>query len=78
MRAHSFLLVALLALPIAAGAQGIQKWRTEDGKLYFGDRPPPGAVPLGEVESLGTVSAPEMTEEHERKAAEARARREAG
>ena len=35
-------------------AQGIQQWRTPDGKLYFGDFPPPGSTLVGATESLGT------------------------
>lgn len=29
-------------------AQVIQKWQTPDGKLYFGDRPPPGSTKIGQ------------------------------
>ena len=32
----------------------IPKWRTVEGKLYFGDKPPAGSVKVGEVEGLVT------------------------
>ncbi len=35
---------ALLGLAEVAGADGIQKWRTPGGLLYFGDHPPAGST----------------------------------
>jgi hypothetical protein len=32
----------------SARSQTIQKWKTPDGKLYFGDTPPPGSKKIGE------------------------------
>ncbi len=36
----------LLAVAAAALGDAIQKWRTPDGSLYFGDRPPTGSTLL--------------------------------
>lgn len=44
MRACLVPVAALLALASVAGADGIQKWRTPSGSLYFGDRPPAGST----------------------------------
>lgn len=41
----------LLAVSVAAFAQGSQRWKTNDGKLYFGDTPPPGSEPVGRMET---------------------------
>jgi hypothetical protein len=35
---------ALFGLAEVAGADGIQKWRTPSGSLYFGDHPPTGST----------------------------------
>jgi hypothetical protein len=35
---------ALFGLAEMAGANGIQKWRTPSGSLYFGDHPPAGST----------------------------------
>jgi hypothetical protein len=35
---------ALFGLAEVAGADGIQKWRTPGGSLYFGDHPPAGST----------------------------------
>src|SRR5262245_926176 len=35
----------------SARSQMIQKWKTPDGKLYFGDTPPPGSKKIGEAGS---------------------------
>ena len=40
------LTVGLIACAALVSADAIQKWRTPDGSLYFGDRPPPGATLL--------------------------------
>ena len=39
-----------IALSAVSGAQPIQKWRTPNGELYFGDRPPAGSVKVGEYQ----------------------------
>jgi hypothetical protein len=36
-------------------SQVIQKWKTPDGKLYFGDTPPPGSKKIGEEGSSEPV-----------------------
>ena len=38
----------LAALVARAQSQTIQKWKTPDGTLYFGDRPPAGSRKIGE------------------------------
>jgi hypothetical protein len=38
----------LAALVGSAQSQTIQKWKTSDGKLYFGDKPPAGSTKIGE------------------------------
>ena len=49
MIAFAFLAVA------TASAQAIQKWKTPDGKIFFGDKPPAGSTSLGDVTAeLGT------------------------
>ena len=48
----SRLTVALMiALATPLRAEGIQKWRTPDGSLYFGDKPPTGSTKIGEERS---------------------------
>ena len=47
----SWLFVGAMLLGVSAGvakAQAIQKWRTPDGKLYFGERPPQGSTKIGQ------------------------------
>src|SRR2546423_1349198 len=48
----SLMLVTCGGLLVSAAAlgQGIHKWQTPDGKLYFGDRPPAGSRDLGVME----------------------------
>jgi hypothetical protein len=50
------LVIALLWVA-AAAAENLEEWKTPDGKIYFGDHPPPGSVavktvrkPVGKVE----------------------------
>ena len=38
----------LIAIALTADAEIIQKWKTREGQLYFGDKPPPGSTKLGE------------------------------
>jgi hypothetical protein len=40
-------LAILLAFAGSSAAQGIQKWKTPDGKLYIGSSPPQGSVSVG-------------------------------
>ena len=56
------LLVPSLILAGAALAQGVQKWQAPDGKLYFGDRPPPGSTLVGGTESIGTIGGGDVGE----------------
>jgi hypothetical protein len=37
-------------------AQVIHKWRTPEGRVYFGDKPPAGSESLGVVGEIGIVS----------------------
>jgi chromosome segregation ATPase len=37
--------------PAEAASQRIKKWQKVDGSLYFGERPPPGSKPVGEVDN---------------------------
>jgi hypothetical protein len=39
-----------LVCSTAALGQGLHKWRTRDGKIFFGDKPPEGSVDLGIVD----------------------------
>jgi len=50
------LTVGLIACSALVSAEAIQKWRTPDGSLYFGDHPPPGATLLATYPE--TASAP--------------------
>lgn len=46
-----WLFVGAMLLGVSLGApqaQVIQKWKTPDGKLYFGERPPPGSTRIGQ------------------------------
>ncbi|MGH7859078.1 MAG: hypothetical protein ACREQY_17265 [Candidatus Binatia bacterium] len=64
MKALAVLLIAASVLLAARSspAEEVQKWRTPDGKLYFGSRPPPGSRPLGAVGRLETVDEPAADE----------------
>jgi hypothetical protein len=44
-------IVLSLLVVVAASAQAIQQWKTPDGSLFFGDRPPAGSTKVGEVGS---------------------------
>ena len=44
------------ALVGSAQSQTIQKWKTPDGTLYFGDKPPAGSMKIGEEGSNGSPS----------------------
>jgi hypothetical protein len=41
-------IVGIMIVSSFLRAERIQKWRTRDGKLYFGDRPPAGSTKIGE------------------------------
>jgi len=71
--AASAVFVLALAFAGAASADAIQKWRTPDGELYFGDRPPAGSTLLETVpDTPVAASAPGGPTELERAAAEGR------
>ena len=44
-------IVLSLLVVTSASAQAIQEWKTPDGTLFFGDRPPAGSIRVGEVGS---------------------------
>jgi hypothetical protein len=49
MRDTYFVYLAyVVVISAVASAQSIQKWKTPDGKLYFGDTPPAGSTKIGE------------------------------
>jgi hypothetical protein len=45
-----------IALSAVAAAQSIEKWKTPDGKLYFGDRPPAGSTKVDEYKECARPS----------------------
>jgi hypothetical protein len=55
--AISFLVVA------SASPQAIQKWKTPDGELFFGDRPPAGSTKVGEVGDASRPPEARLSEE---------------
>lgn len=59
-RVAILLSVVLLA---SVPAQTIQKWRTPDGRLFFGDRPPPGSTKVGEVGKDSRPPEPVLSEQ---------------
>ena len=57
MRRIAFVLAVLCAAVV--GAESLQEWKTPDGKIYFGDRPPAGSVVVKKVQKpIGKVAAP--------------------
>jgi len=50
--------LGFIAIAAVAAADAIQKWRTPDGSLYFGDRPPSGSTL---VETYADTPAPPAT-----------------
>ena len=38
----------LISIALTADAEIIQKWKTREGQLYFGDKPPAGSTKIGE------------------------------
>ena len=53
----------LLVLPSVSLTQVIQKWKTPSGRLYFGDRPPPGSTKIGQEGSNETSDSSPPPEE---------------
>lgn len=53
----------LLLLLVSASAQSIPKWRTPDGRLFFGDRPPAGSIRVGEIGGAARPAAPAPSKE---------------
>src|ERR1041385_4749706 len=61
MRRIAFAIALLFAA--GAGADALQEWKTPDGKIYFGDRPPAGSVAVKRVEKqVGKASLPTRPE----------------
>jgi Domain of unknown function (DUF4124) len=50
-RSTGLAIVLSLLVVASASAQAIQEWKTPDGTLFFGDRPPAGSIRVGEVGS---------------------------
>jgi SOS response associated peptidase (SRAP) len=50
-RSTGLAIVLSLVVVASASAQAIQEWKTPDGRLFFGDRPPAGSIRVGEVGS---------------------------
>src|SRR5713101_2851290 len=51
--------VIALLCATSAGADALQEWKTPAGKIYFGDRPPEGSVPVKKVQKpIGKVAVP--------------------
>ena len=50
-RSTGLAIVLSLVVIASASAQAIQQWKTPDGTLFFGDRPPAGSTRVGEVGS---------------------------
>jgi len=48
-RSPGLAIVLSLAVGAWASAQAIQEWKTPDGKIFFGDRPPAGSIKVGQV-----------------------------
>jgi hypothetical protein len=40
----------------ATGVEMLLKWQTPDGRVYFGQAPPRGSIPIGTVGDIGHVS----------------------
>ena len=61
MQMHRALVVALVVVTAGSvGAQSITRWRTPDGRTYFGDTPPRGSTKLDTTYTpppMGTASA---------------------
>jgi hypothetical protein len=56
MRRIAFAIAILWA--VAAAADSLQEWKTPDGKIYFGDRPPEGSAAVKTVRKpIGKVAA---------------------
>ena len=60
MRKHRALVVTLVVVTAGSiGAQSITRWRTPDGRTYFGDTPPRGSTKLDTTYTpppMGTAS----------------------
>src|SRR5437588_58944 len=51
--------VIALLCATSAGADALQEWKTPAGKIYFGDRPPEGSVPVKKVQKpIGKIAVP--------------------
>jgi hypothetical protein len=52
-------LVLALVCATSVAAESLQEWKTPSGKIYFGDHPPEGSVPVKTVQKrIGKVAAP--------------------
>ena len=58
MSRFAIVLLVLTAGPVFGGTDVFQKWRTPEGTLYIGDRPPAGSVLLERVELTASEGTP--------------------
>jgi hypothetical protein len=56
MPAKVVLAAVFAFVAVTANAQVIQKWKTPDGSLYFGDKPPAGSTKTGEEGSAAAAA----------------------
>jgi hypothetical protein len=76
MRPSRWLAIAVglsLSLPAAVLGQEVHKWRTRDGRIFFGDRPPEGSVDLGAVDGASARGRGKVLTDEDVAADEARA-----
>jgi Domain of unknown function (DUF4124) len=60
-RSTRLAIVLSLVVVASASAQAIQEWKTPDGTLFFGDRPPAGSIRVGEVGSDSQPTEPVLS-----------------
>src|SRR5262249_32015023 len=60
-RSTGLAVILSLVVVASASAQAIQKWKTPDGTLFFGDRPPAGSIKVGTVGSDSQPAEPVLS-----------------